>query len=60
MSTDETDSDAGTAVSVSDAPEPSTEAPAEKRRLEIAVEIRDAGPCKKHLKVSIPRTEIED
>src|SRR5262249_29808909 len=30
-----------------------------KRKLEIAVDISDAGPCKKHLKVSIPRAEID-
>lgn len=31
----------------------------EKRRLDLQVEITDAGPCKKHLKVVIPQSEIE-
>jgi len=31
----------------------------EKRKLEISVEIQDVGPCKKHLKVTVPRHEIE-
>src|SRR5262249_29994846 len=35
------------------------EAQEEKRRLELAVDINDAGPCKKHLRVSIPRAEID-
>ena len=30
-----------------------------KRKLELDVKIADVGPCKKHLKVTIPRTEIE-
>ncbi|ODU00364.1 MAG: trigger factor [Planctomycetes bacterium SCN 63-9] len=30
-----------------------------KRKLEIDVQIQDVGPCKKHLKVTIPREEIE-
>ncbi len=30
-----------------------------KRTLELDVQITDAGPCKKHLKVSIPRSEVE-
>jgi trigger factor len=34
--------------------------PAEpKRRLDIAVAITDTGPCKKHLKITIPRSEID-
>lgn len=31
----------------------------EKHRLALEVEIRDVGPCKKHLKVVIPRDEID-
>jgi trigger factor len=58
MSTNEVESDSSVLVSeasgVSDAV---AEAP--KRKLEIGVEISDVGPCKKHLKISIPRTEIE-
>ncbi|WP_165226518.1 trigger factor [Aquisphaera insulae] len=52
-----------TSVSVTD--QPSDEAAAQdqsekpKRKLEIDVHIADVGPCKKHLKVTIPRTEIE-
>ncbi len=30
-----------------------------KRKLDLAVEISATGPCKKHVKVSIPRSEIE-
>ncbi len=30
-----------------------------KRKLEIDVAITDAGPCKKHLKITIPRDEID-
>jgi trigger factor len=56
MSTDDREPEA--AVSVTDAPE---ESPAGEpaRRLEIEVAITDAGPCKKHLKITIPRSEIE-
>jgi trigger factor len=40
--------------------QPGQEAEAEgKRKLDITVEIQDVGPCKKHLKVSVPRHEIE-
>ena len=31
----------------------------EKHRLDLQVEITDVGPCKKHLKVSIPHAEID-
>ena len=30
-----------------------------KRKLELDVAITDAGPCKKHLKITIPRSEID-
>ncbi|MFO0958798.1 MAG: trigger factor [Isosphaeraceae bacterium] len=30
-----------------------------ERRLDLAVEIEDAGPCKKHIKVSVPRSDID-
>jgi trigger factor len=30
-----------------------------KRKLDISVEITDTGPCKKHLKITIPRAEID-
>ena len=55
MSTDELES--GSSVSVSEeiwraragrGAEP-------KRKLEIGVDITDVGPCKKHLKITIPR-----
>jgi trigger factor len=56
MSTDEVDK--GAAVSVSDdAEEPKAEP--QEQKLDIGVEITDVGPCKKHLKISIPRSEIE-
>jgi trigger factor len=31
----------------------------EKRKLELHVEIKDAGPCKKHVRVRIPRAEVD-
>ncbi|WZO96049.1 trigger factor [Isosphaeraceae bacterium EP7] len=34
------------------------EAPA-KRKLDLDVQISDAGPCKKHLKVAIPRADVD-
>ena len=53
-----------TSVSVTDHPsdEPSEqgeEASKAKRKLELDVQIQDVGPCKKHLKVTVPRPEIE-
>jgi trigger factor len=33
--------------------------PEAKKKLEIDVQIQDIGPCKKHLKVTVPRPEIE-
>ncbi len=30
-----------------------------KRKLAIDVQIQDVGPCKKHLKVNVPRSEID-
>src|SRR3954453_6447781 len=44
--TDETSDEAATAT------EP-------KRKLDLDVQITDAGPCKKHLKVAIARSEVE-
>jgi len=55
MSTDEHESEAS--VSVTDEPGKSESAP--KANLEMEVAITDAGPCKKHLKITIPRSEIE-
>ncbi len=40
-------------------PSVATEASTEPRKLDLDVQITDAGPCKKHIKVSIPRTEVE-
>jgi hypothetical protein len=60
MSTDELE--IGTSVSVSDeVGEPEGEGDVEKpkRRLDIGVNITDVGPCKKHLKITIPREEID-
>jgi trigger factor len=52
-----------TSVSVTDQPldEPSEqgEETKAKRKLELDVQIQDVGPCKKHLKVTVPRSEIE-
>jgi trigger factor len=58
MSTNEVESDSSVLVSDASA-EPETVTDAPKRKLELGVEITDVGPCKKHLKISIPRTEIE-
>jgi trigger factor len=54
MSTEEQDREDGGIVT--EALEP---AAGPGRKLEMQVEIRDVGPCKKHVKVSIPRSEIE-
>src|SRR5262245_18122975 len=71
MSTEELEGEPGPAVSIGEEPEPGPAvsidvepagppaAEEAKRKLEIAVDISDAGPCKKHLKVSIPRAEID-
>jgi trigger factor len=58
MSADERESDA--AVSVTDeSSETAVDSKTPKRKLEIGVAITDVGPCKKHLKITIPRSEIE-
>jgi trigger factor len=54
MSTEEQDREGGTAVSVGE-----ESAEGQKRKLEMRVDISDVGPCKKHVKVSIPRAEID-
>lgn len=36
-----------------------TETEPEKERLEMSVDLTDVGPCKKHVKVSIPQSEID-
>jgi trigger factor len=54
MSTEEQDREGGTAVTIGDEPGEGA-----KRKLEMQVDISDVGPCKKHVKVSIPRKEIE-
>ncbi|QEH32760.1 Trigger factor [Aquisphaera giovannonii] len=50
-----------TSVSVTDqaGDEPAAQGQEEKRKLELDVHIEDVGPCKKHLKVTVPRSEIE-
>ncbi len=54
MSTREDEQDqAATAEATTEAPE------AEKRKLELDVQITDAGPCRKHIKIAIPRTDVE-
>jgi trigger factor len=53
MSTDQPEEDAS--VSVSD----ELEQAEPKRRIDIEVAIADVGPCKKHLKITIPRAEID-
>jgi trigger factor len=58
MSTGESEHDVSAAVE--DGPEQPEAAEGDaKRKLELEVAITDAGPCKKHLKISIPRSEID-
>jgi trigger factor len=62
MSSEKRDPDS--AVTVSDSAEEKDDqtdekAEAPKRKLDIDVAITDAGPCKKHLKITIPREEID-
>lgn len=40
-------------------PTETTEPTESKPKLDLALEVTDAGPCRKHLKVSIPRAEID-
>ncbi len=54
MSTEEQELEGGGAVA--EAEEPAAEP---KRKLDMQVDIQDVGPCKKHVKVSIPRSEID-
>src|SRR5262249_41692583 len=56
MSTGEHDHESP--VTTEDASHPS-EDEATKRKLDLDVKITDVGPCKKHLKVSIARPEID-
>ena len=58
MSTGESESELTAAVA--EAPEqPESNEAEPKRKLELEVAITDAGPCKKHLKITIPRSEID-
>jgi trigger factor len=60
MSTDELESGASVSVSEDSGEQgPDIAASEPKRKLEIAVNITDVGPCKKHLKITIPREEID-
>ena len=63
MSNGEDERDASVSVTDQPSDEPSEqgeEAEAKaKRKLELDVHIQDVGPCKKHLKVTVPRPEIE-
>jgi trigger factor len=54
MSSEEQEREEGSAVTVAEDPGADL-----KRKLEMQVDIRDVGPCKKHVKVSISRSEIE-
>jgi trigger factor len=58
MSTDERGS--ATSLTASDeSGETELDSQKPKRRLDIGVNITDVGPCKKHLKITIPREEID-
>ena len=48
-----------TSVSVTDRSSEQADLAEAKRKLELDVHIQDVGPCKKHLKVTVPRPEIE-
>jgi trigger factor len=58
MSTGESEDDVSAAVAEGPDQTESGEQEA-KRKLELEVAITDAGPCKKHLKITIPRSEID-
>src|SRR5262245_52961260 len=51
--------DAATAVAAPPEDQPAGEEPAEKK-LRQTVEIRDTGPCKKHIKVTVERADIDE
>jgi trigger factor len=55
---DEETKAAGQAEAEDTSPDDGGEA-SEKRKLELHVEIKDAGPCKKHVRVRIPRAEVD-
>jgi trigger factor len=54
MSTEEQARGEESAVTVAEGPGAGS-----KHKLEMQVDISDVGPCKKHVKVSIPRSEVE-
>ncbi len=56
MNSGDPTTDLETEAPVDDAVESTEEA---KPKLELSVQVTDAGPCRKHLKVSIPRSEID-
>ena len=56
MSSDEVQDQSTASVADLETP-PEAEVP--KRKLDIEVAITDTGPCRKHLKVTIPRSEID-
>ena len=58
MSTGESEPDVSAAVADGPDQAESNESEA-KRKLDLEVAITDAGPCKKHLKITIPRSEID-
>lgn len=59
MSTGEEERDASVSVSDEPAEQEQEQEQEAKRKLELDVQIKDVGPCKKHLKVTVPRSEIE-
>ena len=58
MSTGEHDLDSPASTAEANATE-GAEGEAPKRKLDLDVQISDVGPCKKHLKVAVARSEIE-
>jgi trigger factor len=58
MSTGENDTDS-TLTTVVENESPTAEPVESKAKLELDVQISDVGPCKKHLTVSIPRTDVD-
>src|SRR5262249_53685678 len=60
MSTGEHDPDAPVStVDESTEAQPAADAEPEKKKLALDVQISDVGPCKKHLKIEIPRADID-
>jgi len=47
-------------VNVEEAPQTDSSSEAKTKSMDLTVEIDDVGPCKKHVRVRVPRSAIED